>query len=184
MRNSEGKMQNSKKKGKSGKKRTKITEAVKGKLKAECAINTNNCDIAEKFGIAESTVRKYRKEFEKDPDYANLCEHKKEEFIKLGWDTIINSSQLVNRRIKRANESEKEMDVLLRGIIDIMTKDPERFNASAIETFVKKFIPLQVMDMSKVASVLGTIYDKVALASKEPTQNINASFDVTRFEDL
>ncbi|MBQ9744481.1 MAG: hypothetical protein IJW19_05080 [Clostridia bacterium] len=166
------------------KKRAKLTEAIKGKLKAECAINMNNCDIAEKFGIAESTVRKYRKEFEKDPDYANLCDIKKQEFIELGWDTILNSSQLVNKRIKRANKSEEEMDKLLHETMQVMLKESDKFNAATIEAFVKKFVALQVMDMSKVASILGTIYDKVALAEKQPTQNINASFDVTRFEDL
>ena len=164
------------------KKRTKLTEELKGKLKAECAINNNNTDVAAKFHIAEATVRKYRKEFENDPDYANLCERKKKEFIELGWDTIINSSQLLNKRVKRANKFEKELDELLDKIVDKMYD--EEASEKAINAFIKKFSTIQVSDMSKLASVLGTIYDKVALANKEPTQNVSASFDVTRFEDL
>lgn len=166
------------------KKRTKLTEELKGKLRAECAINTNNTDIAAKYHIAEATVRKYRKEFENDPAYANLCDRKKEEFINLGWDTIINSSEILNKRVKRANEQEKELEKLLREAVQGMLKNKETFSQHDLESFVKRFVSIQLIDMSKLASVLGTIYDKVALASKEPTQNISASFDVTRFEDL
>ena len=165
-------------------KRTKLTEEQIGALRAECSVNSNNVAVAEKFGIAESTVRKYRKEFNKDPAYANLCEDKKAKFTEIGWDTIIHSSELLNKRIKRANEAETELDKLLHDTVKLMVKKDSGFSEGTIDAFVKKFMSLQLHDMSKVATVLGTIYDKVALASKEPTQNISTNINTIKFEDL
>ena len=48
----------------------------------------------------------------------------------------------------------------------------------------KKLESIKIEDIGKLAVVLGTIYDKQALANKEATSIIDGSIAVKKFEDF
>ena len=115
---------------------------------------------------------------ENELDLVKAREKSKKEFVKKSWDLITKSQSLIERRLDRAIEEEDEIDQILD---EIMCLDHKELTDNERKALAKRVAALKVENIKDLAVVLGTIYDKQALANKEPTSIIDGK--VKKFEE-
>ena len=133
--------------------------------------------VARQLGRPWSTIKDWKREFERDDSFVKLREKRKEKFVNDAWNLIDMSRRIIERRLVRAIEGEDILDELCDEILEDVT--PEKKKAIR-----DKFTALKLENIKDVAVVLGTIYDKQALANKEPTSIVDGEVAVKKFEDL
>ena len=155
---------------------------IREKVYARFATEPNVGAIAREFDLPYSTVRgwriKYDEECKRDPVKAEARNEKKREFVNNCWGIINDALIVAARRVKRAAEDEDGIDALIeeaREATDVCELDPIRAG-----TIVKKVESLKCEDIVKLTTVIGTLYDKQALANGDNTANVG----VTPFEGL
>ncbi len=160
---------------------------VKEKAFALFSLGENCSQVAKKLGVPYTTVKTWEKKWEKegiDGDSQNLVDirnSKKEEFARNAWDIIDKANELLKRRIERALEYEDEIDEIVDEVANAnkLTIPPEEKKA-----LFSKLRTIKVDDIREIATVIGTIYDKQALANKEATSivegGITVEFDIPR----
>jgi transposase-like protein len=143
--------------------------------------------VAETLGIPYTTVKTWEKKWEEEgfgEDNKNLVEirnQKKEEFTRNAWDIIGKANELLSRRIERALASEDEIDEIINevALAGKATLQPEEK-----KHLFSKLRAIKVDDIREIATVIGTIYDKQALANKEATSVVEGGvvveFDIPR----
>lgn len=165
----------------------KFNDDIKEKALALLATNNNAKFVADKLGLKYTTVKTWEKKFleqanagdvPQDKDLVALRKKKKAEFVDNAWEIIEKTQSLLMKRIERALDSEDKIDQLLEEILLLDNKDLSQEQRKAL---YKKISTIKVEDVGKIATVLGTIYDKQALASNEPTSRVEGNI---RLEDL
>lgn len=175
---------------------------IKEKAFAMMACNRCVADIARELEIPYSTVRTWEKralaksearakkrreennepdEVDDEHDLALLRKRKKEEFVNDAWRVIGKAQSLLERRLSRALDSEDEIDGLLREVCEINRGGLTEANRKAIAS---KIAAIKVENVRDLSTVLGTLFDKQALASREPTEVVTGEVAVVKFEDL
>ena len=161
---------------------SKGDSATREKAYALFATEDNLSRIARELGVPDSTVRgwkkKYDEECKKDPVKAEARDEKKRAFVNDCWDIINDAIKVASRRINRAATEEAAIDALIDEVSDA-TVEIEMDQKRAYE-IVKKVESLKCEDIVKLTTVIGTLYDKQALASGDNTANVG----VTPFEGL
>lgn len=140
--------------------------------------------IAKKIKVPVETVRGWKRKYneicDKDPEFVKVRALKKEQMVKDAWRGIELSVKLILRRLERAIEEEQGIDELL-DMVDELARE-EKMPYLQREALLRRVSTLKCEDPAKLATVLGTLYDKQALASGDST--VNADVTVTPFEDL
>lgn len=181
----------------------KYNDDVKERAFALLACNNSVAYVAKELDLPYSTVKTWEKNFlaqsealaqqEKgqddgslsdevaksndELDLAKLRKKKKEEFVASAWGLISKCETLIERRLTRALESEKAIDELCEMLAGEVT--PEKKKA-----IYAKFSTIKIENVKDLAVILGTLYDKQALANKEPTSIVDGELSVKKFEDL
>ena len=118
--------------------------------RAMFATYANMSYISRRLKIPNSTLRGWKKKFEKEEDYktesAKIRQVKKVEMIHRSWRAIFISLTLL----------QKELEAMEQG--------------------------RRAVDVDKLIRIVGTLYDKQALASCEPTEIVEGA--IKRFEDF
>lgn len=96
---------------------------------------------------------------------------KREEFMNAAWDILSDAQTVIARRIARAKDAEGDIDK----IISQLKRDPNNKPAA------QALSALKLESLRDIAVIFGTVYDKQALANKEPTLNVQG---LVRFEEL
>ena len=165
----------------------KFNDDIKEKALALLATNNNAKFVADKLGLKYTTVKTWEKKFleqsntgnvPQDKDLVALRKKKKAEFVDNAWEIIEKTQSLLMKRIERALDSEDEIDQLLE---EILLLDNKNLSQEQRKALYRKISTIKVEDVGKIATVLGTIYDKQALASNEPTSRVEGSL---KLEDL
>lgn len=165
----------------------KFNDDIKEKALALLATNNNAKFVADKLGLKYTTVKTWEKKFleqantgdvPQDKNLVALRNKKKAEFVDNAWEIIEKTQSLLMKRIERALYSEDKIDQLLEEILLLDNKDLSQEQRKAL---YRKISTIKVEDVGKIATVLGTIYDKQALASDEPTSRVEGNL---RLEDL
>ena len=165
----------------------KFNDDIKEKALALLATNNNAKFVADKLGLKYTTVKTWEKKFleqattgdvPQDKNLVALRNKKKAEFVDNAWEIIEKTQNLLMKRIERALYSEDKIDQLLEEILLLDNKDLSQEQRKAL---YRKISTIKVEDVGKIATVLGTIYDKQALASNEPTSRVEGNL---RLEDL
>jgi len=124
-------------------------------------------EIAKQVGIGNSTAHELKKDIiEGDPDsYEQARATKKQEFIDNAWNVVQKALLLANKRFDKALDHEAEFDAIIDEISssDDMTQKQK-------QALLSKLGAIEMSNIKDIAIALGTIYDKQALASGEPTQ--------------
>ncbi len=155
----------------------KYDEATKEKARALLIAN-NVAFVARALKLPWSTVKTWQVEFEKEGvdgenSFVRLREKKKKEFVEDAWRIIGKGTRLLERRIDLASE---DLDKFVDSVLS-------NANMSADERreAIRNIALLKIEDIGKLSTAIGTLYDKQALANKEPTTIVEA--DLKRFED-
>ena len=161
---------------------SKGDSATREKAYALFATEDNLSRIARELGVPDSTVRGWKKKYDeecaKDPVKAEARDEKKREFVSNCWGIMNDTVTVLARRIKRAMNEEDEIDRLIDEVTDeAVEKD---LDWKKTQSIIGKVESLKCEDIVKLTTVLGTLYDKQALASGDSTVNAN----VTPFEEL
>lgn len=99
---------------------------------------------------------------------AELLENKKK-FSKDSWDNISKAQKIINRRLNRALKQEGAIDE----IVDIvLSADGEELSEEQKKSILQKLRKIRLDDVRDIAVVIGTLYDKQALANDEATNII------------
>lgn len=148
--------------------------------KEECiaiAMATGNVSEASRqTGIHESTIRGWADE--KD-EFTKLRENKKQEFIEKSWEIISTAERILKGRVERAENFDRLIDKQIKAVIqsEDMT---EQEKVNAIEMLSQK----KAENTKDLSVILGTLYDKQALANKEATAIVDGNIGIKKFEDL
>lgn len=138
--------------------------------------------VANKLGLKYTTVKTWEKKWkEEGPDNDGLEElrrRKKETFVQSAWDIMDGATSLIQRRVNRALFDEDKLDKLLDEIDNLTLTDEER------RRLYSRFSALKLENVRELATVLGTLYDKQALANKEATVNVGGELSFRKFEDI
>ena len=146
----------------------KTTEEVKERLKAVIYLNPDapKTAWARESGIPESTVHEILKDenfLDKDK-FEEARAIKKQEFINQAWETVQKALKLADKRFSKALEDEEA----IQEMVDIINND-KTLKGAEQQALYRRLKDLQMTNIRDIAIALGTIYDKQALASGEPT---------------
>lgn len=136
-------------------------------------------DNAEAEGAPTNPVTKSTK-FE-DESLIELRKKKKAEFVDDAWGLIGKIRSLLERRLDRALDSEDVLDELVEEITQL---DHKQLTDSQRKALYLKMSSIKIESVKELAVVLGTLYDKQALANKEATAIVEGNIAVKKFEDF
>ena len=172
----------------------KYGDDIRERAFALLSCSSNVREVAKKLGLPYSTVKTWEKKWLADRsgseenessdgsveerDLAKLRTLKKEEFVNEAWESISSCNAMLSLRVKRALEYEKEIDKLFSEAIDESTPPDKR------KQLVNIMASMKLEDTSKICVILGTLYDKQALACREATSIVGGSVEIKKFEDL
>ena len=159
----------------------KYNDDIKEKAFAMRVTNNSFSSIARELGVPRSTIMTWfsnRSDAEEEQQ-EELRQRNKDQFVKEAWETIHAGNEILLRRFKRASESEQEMDRLLEEFL----KCTDGLDGNQIKALLKRFQDLKILDVGKIAVVLGTLYDKQALIAKEATARVEMVEEM-KFEDF
>jgi Asp-tRNA(Asn)/Glu-tRNA(Gln) amidotransferase B subunit len=141
------------------------SEAKKEQVKALLYLNpdASDTDIARETNLPRSTVHYIKRDVMDTDDFEQVRQAKKAEFISEAWEVVKKALALTNKRFTKALEDEEAIEEL----IDVV-QDGELTQAQK-KALTSRLTGLQMTNIRDIAVALGTIYDKQALASGEPT---------------
>ena len=152
----------------------KYNDDIKEKAFALLATNNSVAEVAKILELPRTTVQSWKDSMNKDEEFVALRRKKKSEFVEDAWKIINSAKSLLQRRLDRAIQHEDALDELVDEINRLDYKDLTNEQRKAL---YKKLNTIKVEDVGKIATVLGTIYDKQALANDEPTEKITISLE-------
>lgn len=149
----------------------KTSEEKREKAKALIYLNpdVSEPELARTVGIGKSTAHYLKKDIiENDigrDKFESLRDEKKRQFIEEAWEVVGKALRLTNKRFTKALEDESALE----RIVDIINSDGD-LKGTEKQALYRRLKDLQMSNIKDIAITLGTIYDKQALASGEPTQ--------------
>ena len=150
----------------------KYDAATKEKALAFMAASNNLEETSRQLNIPVTTLHTWKTKAEKESlEFVELRNKRKQGFINDAWDGIDKSKRLLLRKLERALTDEEKLDALLAEF-ESLDKELSKEQRSAM---YKKFAALKLEDIGKLTTVLGTLYDKQALASEEATSIIKGT---------
>lgn len=165
----------------------KYNDDIKEKAYALLATNNSVSYVAEQLGLPRSTVKTWKEQYDAKAEesgeatLAKLRQKKKEEFVNRAWGIIGQTQTILERRLQRAIESEDKLDELLEEICEL---DYKTLTDAQRKALYAKLSVIKVDDVKALGVVLGTVYDKQALANKEATGIVDGEFRIKKFEDF
>ncbi|MDY4592602.1 MAG: hypothetical protein SO434_04285 [Eubacteriales bacterium] len=169
----------------------KFNDDVKEKAYAMIATNNSVSYVARELGLPVSTVATWKAAYDKkakennEPDLEKLRQKKREEFIGQAWEAIGKSLTAVQRRLDRELALQDDIDLVAKEIKKNAKKIEEETGVEWFEllNLIDKLKTLKACKLGELSTVIGTLYDKQALADNKATQNINVSGTI-KFEDI
>ena len=125
-------------------------------------------ELAKQVGIGRSTAHYLKKDIIDNEigtdNFESLRAQKKQEFIEQAWETVQKALKLADKRFSKALDDEEAIESLIDTVRD------DDLTQAQKKVLVSRLNGLQMTNIRDIAVALGTIYDKQALASGEPTQ--------------
>lgn len=165
----------------------KYNDDIREKAIALLTVNNSVSFVARELGLPRSTVKSWKEAFDKEAEasgednIAKLRQKKKEDFINDAWKLIDLSKGVLEKRLTRARDNEEALDEL---VDEICKLDYKTLTSQQRQSLYMKLAKIKVEDVKSLATVLGTLYDKQALANKEATAIVEGSITVKKFEDF
>ena len=152
-------------------KKKRVTEDKKEEVLTSAAIGKSKARIAQELGMSQSTVRKVINE--SDDQLMSYREVKKIEFINKSWDSVTRALEYGNQKITLATVAAESFDDKIEDLIQAL-KDGEA-DPRTISDTVKALSTAMNIPLRDIAVYIGTIYDKIALATGGATSNVNVN---------
>lgn len=143
----------------------KIQEVI-----ASYALTNNYNKTARECGICANSVKNIinKQKTENAEEYAKVCEEKKELFSERANRIISKSLDLIEDRIDTARMNQEELEEIIQMVWNM---DKKELNETQKKTIVNKISRMQLNSLSELTTAMGTLYDKMRLATGESTEN-------------
>lgn len=158
----------------------KYPDEIKEKVLAELALNVPMLQLSRKFDIPVTTISSWKKDAqEKSDEFENLRKENKANFVNNAWNLINDAMAVAQKRVGRSKNFEENVDIVANSIkknADKLCKDLNigYFN---LLNLVKELQQMKTIKVGELSTLIGTMYDKQALASDEPTENVNVKLE-------
>lgn len=179
----------------------KYNDDIKERAFALLASNNNAQYVAKTLGIPYTTVKTWEKKWleqtkapkgeegttNADEDsLVELRKKKKEEFVEKAWKLIDDSIAVAQKRIKRELDFEDNVDIVAEALKKNAKEIEKTTGVGWFEllNLIDKLKTLKNFKLSELSTLIGTIYDKQALANKEATAIVEGEVVVKKFEDF
>lgn len=93
----------------------------------------------------------------------------KQNFSKASWSNIDKAQTLLSRRLSRAIDYEKEIDEIVNIILEA---NEEELDYKQKMTLINKLKAIRITDIRDIVVMIGTLYDKQALANDEANEKL------------
>lgn len=170
----------------------KYNDDIKEKAYALLAVNNSVSYVAEQLGLPRSTVKTWKEQFDKkakengEDDIAKLRQKKKEDFVNKAWKLIDDAITVAQKRITRELDFEDNVDLVAEALKKNAKEIEKETGVGWFEllNLVDKLKALKNFKLGEISTLIGTIYDKQALANKEATAIVDGEVRVKKFEDF
>ncbi|WP_087066439.1 helix-turn-helix domain-containing protein [Intestinibacillus massiliensis] len=151
-------------------------EEVKQRALAMLAAGVGVSEVAARLGVPKQTVSRWKAEGTNDAVFAEQQRKNKARLVDTAWEAIHDATEITAKRLRTAREDEKAFAVLLDEI-----EGAEHITEDQRAALFRKFQKLKVTDLGELSRVIGTLYDKQALAASEATAIVGGTgkLDVT-----
>ena len=95
------------------------------------------------------------------------------------WKLINDAMEVTEKRVTRCKNFEENVDIVANAIkknSDQICKDLQ-IGYFDLLNLVKELMQLKNIKVGELSSLIGTMYDKQALASDEPTENVKVKLE-------
>ena len=133
---------------------------------ASYALTNSYNATAKECGVSDKSVKKIINEHSEE--FAKVSEEKKELFSERANRIISKSLDLIEDRIDTARENQVELEEIIQMVWE---QDKKELNETQKKTIVNKISKMQLNSLSELTTALGTLYDKMRLATGESTEN-------------
>ena len=149
---------------------------LKEKCKAIVAATGNIGEASRQTGIPRNTIKGWVDETD---GFEQVRKDKKQEFIDNSWQIINSAQELIKSRIKRAKEFDELLDMQIE-----LTRNDDTLSAQEKVNEIEILLQKKAENTKDLSVILGTLYDKQALANKEATAIVDGNIGIKKFEDL
>lgn len=157
----------------------------KGTVDTSKADRRGDQSLWEGFYGVKSAPNAYEETSAGGLNLVELRQKKKEQFVDDAWRMIGKAQSLLERRLTRALEQEDALDALMAKFEKIGDQgEGGSLSDKELRAMYARFSALKLEDTRALSSVLGTLFDKQALASKEPTTIVEGAVEVKKFEEM
>jgi transposase-like protein len=143
-----------------------INDEVKEKIIALLATGESKNAVARKLGVSWATVDKYGKEM--GDELERLREQKKEQFIEQIWEDMESALELGRQKINLATVATKEFRPTIEKLVKLLEEKKDTKSKDIIE-LIKALSGITGIPLAHISTYFGTLYDKQALMSGDPT---------------
>lgn len=140
------------------------------KIMASWAVTNSYSETARELGIPVTTVKRVVDCNKGEPDFMRLCREKRSDFSRSASEIIGKGLILLNRRFDRAIAEEVDLDLLLGEIFASGSGEISQEDKLRLANRIKA---LQLQDVKAISTVIGTLYDKKALADGAATGRVD-----------
>lgn len=180
----------------------RISEKQIEVMRAYLAAGNSLSETARKMGLPKSTVATWKKRFESEVasteveedeqartqkgaparvgegrTFEELRTFNQERFIADAGEIVAGAQSLIKYNLEKAFEQREKIDE----VIDLLAERGAVLSDKELRRVLLMLLELKAPDIGKLSSVMGTMYDKRALARGEPTENLGGTI---KFEDL
>ncbi len=180
----------------------RISEQQIEVMRAYLATGNSLSETARKMGLPKSTVATWKKRFEDEKmpagdgldeqarpqkhacarvgdgrTFEELRTLNQERFIADAGEIVGMSQQLMKHYLDYAIVNRPKVE----RAIEVLCALGERISPQELRACVRVLTEMKLPDIGKLSSVMGTMYDKRALARGEPTENLGGTI---KFEDM
>jgi transposase-like protein len=163
------------------KNRKQHSDETKELARARVAAGETQSRVARDMGVAKSTLHSWLTEADRD-GHQEAREKRKEKFIDKAWESIENALIFGNQKIKVATVSQENFNDIIERFIELLEEARQRkeINALEISNVVTALASLMRIPLKDVSTYIGTLYDKIALASGDVTTRGEVKGQVTQ----
>ncbi len=149
---------------------TKIDNKKIAEVVASYALTNNYSKTAKETGVCANSVKNIiaKQKSENAEKFEKVCEEKKELFSTRANRIINKSLDLIEERIDTARENQLELEEIIQMVWE---QDKKELNETQKKSIINKISKMQLNSLSELTTAMGTLYDKMRLATGESTEN-------------
>ena len=158
----------------------KYPDRIKEEVLAKLALNIPMLQLSREYEIPVTTISSWKKEaMEKSDEFENLRKENKAKFVNNAWNLINDAMAVAQKRVGRSKDFEENVDIVANTIKKNSNKLCEDLGIGYFDllNLVKELQQMKTIKVGELSTLIGTMYDKQALASDEPTENVNVKLE-------